>query len=1718
MKRVGVFSAALAAVVGTCSAATYTWTGAGGDGKFSTAANWGVESVAFPGNDTCVFNTGDALAVTLDSAVTVGTVTFSGAGAVTVGGDATLTVTKVTSGADAGAPTFTCPVAFSGGYLVDFATAAATFAGGATATKPDAATTDNEASHALRGEIHFTEDWTAGKYAYSYTVPNGSKVYGKLFTGTSTDGTSGTNGSGIALVIQQGGYAEFDKVISANKACRVAVKGYLKVNGIYQVGTEGLTENSHVGFDGDESGSGVIEAGGVLKYSNYNCYVKVPTFYIGAQGFGAMVKDYTLHLDGCDKTIYATDNFEIMGPVNTGNLNDWGLTLDKAMTLDTQGYTVTWTGGASGGGALIKTGAGTLIMKPNGCNFSSAATVKGGKLVIANIKGLGSVAINLVSDTANAASTLEMDSPDKQTIANAVTAADGTALAFNLKNGELQGRLGKLVPPASGTVNVTVSGAPGALGTVYTLTSGAFLSQGDLARFQLQDRDDLSLGLSSAGELILTVTSSDVVPTVFTYAAETADEAVWSATIAAWTLAGDAAKVAFTAGGDALFSGSIPAEAQSVSIPGAIAVGNITMDTASDITLTGTGTLTGQGTITKTGTGTLTLNGASLDAQNLVITGGKVVLGADASENSLGTDSATSGGTVTVGPGSQFNLNYIGENTDSGNNSSARAEITQHKIFVIEGNGPDGRGAIVNDALDGRETHNSAWNAAFRRIVLAGDATIGGIDRFDVRNRSGTAATAAGGVFGPGKKLTVKNTGYFGVVSLPLDVGSVLVTEGGIFRPESATVTVPGGITLDNGTLHAYSTTYPATVPIYAKGTGGAISGQSGTTTFNGPVIIDEGATLTMENGATQDYVGGVTNNGTVKVTGGTHNFTGGSLGGNGTWEQTGGSFFWYQTLDLAEPRTVNLSGGTFFYGKETAGSGKLNKKLTVDATGGTFAFNLGASETITSDDLAITGSPADLRFYAKNDRSVKVRLENIELNGFTGALRLGDSASPVDYTLGDGAHITAANFYHANADNIPYCLLTLKEGSSLTVPGAFKIGDGTGTGEYGLIVDGGTVTQTGTTRLLVGRETDTAYVDLKSGTMNLYGIQCREAWKGPKGDPGSYTYYSETFRMDGGTLNIGAGGLCAWTHFDPFVNFNNGTVNCTANWVVEQLRAVGFGDRPYGHVDFNIGDKTIDWRTGIIGGADVTLKGTGTFKSGIGVKDYMRFQGAATGAWTIENSGVNDLYGASAFLGGLHLKENVSANIRIGGSNLVEAVYLQTGSGQFENACTWSNAYPFVCNDLTLLHAKGEASDYSNAILMWQGQFYADTAGTWTFGGGYDDAIRVDVDGEKVMEHATWNTVNKGTVDLTVGWHDFRIVQYQAGGGWGTVPSGWANVMNVGFAKTAVENTDAANYTKFDADHLPIRAPVRTTAGGTVNWRGVHQKTDWNTRTDWTFVAVTNKLSMLDIYNVALPETLGNSVHMFDGWVYVPEERAGDWAVHLDFDDWASLKLGGVDSGATGANNAAGHAGAIEGVTAGWHWFELRVCDTGGNWGPWSGTTGQAKNPLATVTVNGVTYKFDETQFRFSNLPPVAYAGLDGTVCLDAGSRLTNTAASACPIWGTLAGTGTLSGPFAFAGEANVLQVTGTGRTRAMTGVQFENAYASTFAGLRTVKAVFDGEPVEMLYDLGPAMGADPEAIALDVKDASGTDYSAKFAPIVFNGHLFLRNGKLAGMMLTIK
>ena len=135
---------------------------------------------------------------------------------------------------------------------------------------------------------------------------------------------------------------------------------------------------------------------------------------------------------------------------------------------------------------------------------------------------------------------------------------------------------------------------------------------------------------------------------------------------------------------------------------------------------------------------------------------------------------------------------------------------------------------------------------------------------------------------------------------------------------------------------------------------------------------------------------------------------------------------------------------------------------------------------------------------------------------------------------------------------------------------------------------------------------------------------------------------------------------------------------------------------------------------------------------------------------------------------------------------------------------------------------------------------------------------------------------------------------------------------------------------------------------------------------------------------------------------------------------------------------------------------------------------------------------------------------------------KSSNRAAKACPVWGALAGTGTLAGTFAFAGENNSWNVTGAYNNRELACVKFADPSRETFLGLKEVKAVFDAKPVCSAYFL---LGAEvPGLSAADLADVKVSvtdgvkDYSAKFSLGVSNGRLALLNRNPSGMLLYVR
>jgi fibronectin-binding autotransporter adhesin len=107
-------------LVGAAHAATATWTGTGGDSKFSTATNWSGNTAPVNGDDLVFDNTGLATAPSLTNDIvglSVGTITFSGASGndFSLSGNSITTTSGITNSATNGfGPSIAFDVTLSG--------------------------------------------------------------------------------------------------------------------------------------------------------------------------------------------------------------------------------------------------------------------------------------------------------------------------------------------------------------------------------------------------------------------------------------------------------------------------------------------------------------------------------------------------------------------------------------------------------------------------------------------------------------------------------------------------------------------------------------------------------------------------------------------------------------------------------------------------------------------------------------------------------------------------------------------------------------------------------------------------------------------------------------------------------------------------------------------------------------------------------------------------------------------------------------------------------------------------------------------------------------------------------------------------------------------------------------------------------------------------------------------------------------------------------------------------------------------------------------------------------------------------------------------------------------------------------------------------------------------------------------------------------------------
>ena len=1138
---------------------------------------------------------------------------------------------------------------------------------------------------------------------------------------------------------------------------------------------------------------------------------------------------------------------------------------------------------------------------------------------------------------------------------------------------------------------------------------------------------------------------------------------VW--TSVAWLKNGAGSPVAFNPAWSALFDGQEATKVASVQVPERVVAEQVMVDAAEDYTLGGAGSIASK-RLVKKGTGTLTLEAAVLaETPNIDVEGGTVKIGDDAVVGAAGMD----GGTITVKDGAQFDVNY---NDATGAADRPRALITNKKKFVIEGDGPDGEGALISSST------TTAWNNALNGgVELTGDATVGGQGRLEIRSKAVSGPTNV--------TLTVKMSGGYGFgVNSAISVGKVVVPEEGRLKFESSalSIDVPHGIDL-SGIMKFYNsnpTWNAGGINVY--GSSAQIGNDNSTSYVKTPLNVSAGATLTLVGSATTVYSNGVVNAGTISRTGGTHYLYGDAVNVGNPLLRTNGNIYWYPSTVTGDSRAEVTGGQLWLSGRSDWGDAALAVALS------------GGGSLVVGANNDGYGMPK----FGKNKLSVTVA------SGHTGTLYLHSAASGSI----DGMTVSGplANFC-SQGQNVKS-----KHGGPIV---DVHMND---------LVVSATSFQVGTVN---GR-----------GELTVTGENSHIAAKGLYANWVSTNYYAGALTFRDGLLEVGSNGINEeW--IDPMrtvFNMESGTLRATESFYIGKAgMTASFGSpKKGGRVTFDLNGKTVTWGTGLNGASDVTLTGAGSF-----APDRPGIQGIPTGKWTVDATGGVDLSNAAGFAGGLSLGENAAATLDIAGTSLVEFV-----------AWTWhDNAWNImrprfaadvpmsshVATSLTYFNRTASAirdrKDGSGSGFNYFGEFFVSEAqaGTWTFHHYAKTHFGIMIDDTEISKPGA-NIDTTVTKALTAGWHKFMVSVYTSGANAQIGPYSGADAIEF----KAPGDTD---YTVFDSTTVPMRMRQHLGARTSVRWRkyahpgnnlGVYATCD-----EGKFAArdtITNTLAALHAsYATGVNAPNGGGVGRFDGYFKVDKENAGQWTFTGKYGNQIALDVDGRRLFAATANDA--QVSARMTLAEGWHKFDVRVGNNATNTTDVSGgkLTDADGNTCSLMfrVGDGADHSFDERYLPIAYTTGVAQKferpGLSGEIELAAGSSLTNAPQDGgwCPIYGTLKGTGTLSGPFRFTGEDNCWEVTGASRDISLNAVTFADADANALAGLKKLEVTFDAKPTKGRYELSDALGLTAETVgdvALTVTDAAGNDYADIISLTVEDGKLRLTNPNAIRAVIIIR
>lgn len=1459
----------------------------------------------------------------------------------------------------------------------------------------------------------------------------------------------------------------------------------------------------------------------------------------------------------------------------------------KSAIVDTEGKNVTWcptVSDTSGGQAygFTKRGAGTLTF-PAAQTFTGALSVEGGTLfapvaVAASSLYVTNGATYSVADgTAGqtfALNALTLDAGARLAIDVTDAASDTfTSEALDISGASSENPVLIVVNPLG------IAELP--MGVDYTVIASG-LSSGDETKFAASGIDARLVVVNGA----LVMRSSNRVKVTAEWSGAANDGGKWT-TGGNWTGGeapqnGDTAAFNLAAGGATDFDiaglalGSLvvgqnagafshggveqlrvanaltnaSANAQTFTAPTVLGVAGqpFELETAGDTVFTGVTSIAAS-TLTKKGAGTLAVPGpAVLTAQRIEVDAGTLRI----DERAVTTDAPVDGD-IVVKDGARLDLHVAFTARDIHKN-----EPTRSKTIHVAGSGPDGAGALYNSILSapGGSSHIS-------RLVLTGDTKAGG-GNVTVRGAMSASDSAYpdASITGP-YTLTVANAGpsaddIFFIANSAINVAGINLT-GGMQLEGTLTGTVANGVKLSDGSrLRLREAVVPEGIPLSVDaGATVDVNSANGATTVNGSLKIGAGATLNVTPSQPITFNGAVTNDGTfVQAAKGNIYFDGPSVEG-GTYVANNNHLWFGGAIDSPESeiaiRGASASAGIIIFGAQSTlpGTGLPNfKSINVTGPFAEARFMPRAACEITNSLYDAVVANAGIVFID----SVEHAAATVTVKNATwttkGDFRLGSVDGRGSYfKIADGATLTVASghgLYTAHSVSNPYeNVLEVASGGVLNYPGAnnyFQIGRGsTGVDANALpqrlLISGGTVNMP-TAQLLIGAYTRTAYADLTAGLLAVKELQPRQT-NGQIANWGNA--YDVRFTQTGGVLELGSGGsTSARPAVDkPYLDLEAGTLRASENLSNRYgYMNIQFGASPTAHGEYtlDLNGKTVTWNAPLAGMSDVTITGEGTFTSAA------TLQSIPLGKWTVTNTTATaDLSGAAGFAGGLSVAPGSSAKVAIMGEGLVEwAMFTSSQIADMAALKAYTGVCPFVGTTLAHAHAYyAEAAKpmTANTRFVYRGQFHvdADKAGTWYFAGTYDDNVSLFVDGTEVFTTTAPGTIGTGNITLTEGWHDFRVLVADATGEIGPKAGNWkAAGMGVGWSVDAAAegSTDAALYAKFDTSTLAMRLPQGATAQTAVRMKAApvsDGSTYMNETQPFTLCdSVTNNLALLHNLNADSVASVANSqtVH-YEGYFLVPEENAGSWTFTGQYDDYLTLEVDGVRRFSTGG--ASKSATATFALSAGWHSFRIAVVDGVGNYGGKLTDDNGKVCALKAKPANGAkTLAFDGGNFRLAysaaDAQKMCAAGLGGEIDVGEGATLQNdVAAGFCPIYGTLKGSGTLSGAFRFTGATNCWEVGGGVSARDFVHANFANPTKETFVGLRSLNATFSGRPTSRTYYLTGVIDglteADlPEEASITAKDVDGGDYSANFKFVVSGGRLALSNSKPSGTFIFVR